>query len=360
MRFVFAALGLVCLAGGALRADQSTVPVQYQEYRVGTIPWGESGSGDCAAMAADLGRRFESATGLHVVSTSCPESDRDGYTASISYLSDFPVEDGQAVNVASLTYSYYGGGEPAEGVFAPERDTSGDLLGMYATFADCAGALADQVSLYRQATGIEPVAVYCTATVSTGFALHIDGFGTPLVRPRHLAATVAGVADGALVAQIVALLQGKGVTVAATGYSDSEISIIFYSNDPNYLEVVSATSRVEMDDAAKLPELGQCQEQLAAGRAAFGKLDSAPVSAACLSNGIDTAFFPNFVFRHPIQGGIPARAWDYGRGPTYATYADCMANRDTVASEFAAATGQPVGGVLCTADDRTTLVSTRP
>jgi hypothetical protein len=105
-----------------------------------------------------------------------------------------------------------------------------------------------------------------------------------------------------------------------------------------------------MLEAAGLPELGQCNDQLTQGQLAFGKLSSAPVSVACLSNGIDTGFFPNFILSHPIVGGVPAAQWDYGPGPTYDSYAECMAARENIGSQFASATGQAVGGVLCTSN----------
>ena len=155
-------------------------PLQYFDYRLGTIPLSSS---SCADVANGVGQRFEAETGLKVGRSECTGQNEQGYQVTISYLAAGPMERLKDLRRVFLAFNYSEYGDVSTGT----DHTSPDTDAMYTSFKDCAADSAAQASLYRAQTGIEPVATYCVSALMGGFSLHIDGFGTPQTAPSHFA-----------------------------------------------------------------------------------------------------------------------------------------------------------------------------
>lgn len=346
MRSRFCLLITTILTAGLLPVTlANTLPTEVYEYRVGIVPWDAGQEEQCKDEAAAMGHRFAQGSGLNVVSTSCSEQNRYGYTASVFYLSEFQVESNPNVHRAWVSFSYQSSTDPdEEGLILPEDQTGGDMTGMYADFPACAASIDKQVALYREMTGLEPIVVYCAEAVTEGYALHIDGFGVPRTLPRHFSANSGDVPNSDFLTGVSQLLQENGATIAEARISGYDTSIVYYSNDLNYLDIPEIATGWLLDST-------ECDEQLASGKEAFTSLGSPPVLLNCFSDGIGTRFFPKFVFRMPIVPEIPAPLWVHNLGPSYNSYGDCMADRASLSTSYAAATGHRVGGIFCLAND---------
>jgi hypothetical protein len=282
--------------------------------------------GSCDQHAQEVASLFAASTRAKSVTGSCHGTDAivdQGKTyrrdiVIVDYLSDLQLAPERSV---------FGGTE-----FQGHSDQTS---GLFATYADCLGAMAKQRALFVTNMGKAPVAAYCTASTSsvhTGFSLTFESFGES---KRHLYSyaqdgMVASDSENVVRAAVSALNQAGANVVWSDAshlfyYSENEITLAV-----EYLGTYSVAS--------------QCSDQLLEAQKIFAKAGLTGVSSFC--DPFDTAVGASSTLK-VVGAGPEIVSDDLGGGSDrYETFADCMSDRDRVIAN-ATSSGRAVLGALC-------------
>ncbi|MBI3298257.1 MAG: hypothetical protein HYZ75_08845 [Elusimicrobia bacterium] len=273
----------------------------------------------CPEAAARLGAALAEAAGVTVSAAICEKAGAGGYDLAIEYRS------AEKLNLVST-------GKVNAGAY----DRGG-----YASKAACEAARAPEAARFAKATGLAPVAVFCTQgkmPIEGSWTLVIDGFGKPELLPQvagtYLFGQVQGFSESTFLAAVRAGLEREGLDVSfvrvkpSIGYS--ELSTLYY-----------AKSRVRLQgtELAKLNTAAQCAEQLAAARTALSG-SREPVVSFCQRTAVGMPYEVAL-----INAGTPAPKASAGY-ETHASYAACMAGRGRM-EDYYRGLGKTVLGSVC-------------
>ncbi|MGE0764821.1 MAG: hypothetical protein AB7N80_16230 [Bdellovibrionales bacterium] len=265
---------------------------------------------DCQAEAQQLANRFQAATGAAV-------------TAAVCRSVQVEEHQGLAYKVLSLGLRYQ-----AEQPFNPYTIQIGKndpALGRgaervaYSSMEGCRQSLAEQTRLYNQQTEISVVSATCFANVSyttaPEYILQVDGFTTkPYPVPKKRLFLFAPFTNSQISATPEAQI---GNLLANAG------AVIVRRNNGAYAYYLEKSVSLNSATLATLEQSTQCEAQIGSTIEIYTKAGNSTVLVFCDAKQLQVVF----------TGGASVSENHFASNTDYATFQECMNDRDFVLSD---------------------------
>ena len=289
-----------------------------QAYKIKKYPAQANG---CHETAADLGARFQQATGIAPIRSRCLDEGAKGYQIEITYESE------KALPLVS-TYGPRGGITP---------------LGRYASREACENAADNELKMFVEETELKPVVSFCTIdgvdSEKVIWFPRIDAFGqakrTPQMGYYHYFAIPKGMTGTQIRDSIFAGLTAKGLRPVAVVFRSrmvyGEAAIHYYGPTREKFLMLEPTRTDTVEQC-----LGQHQEL----QAAFVGTANPPLVSYC-GNPVIGSSEMNVLFVGPLTFVLRASA------ESFKSMAECEAQRPALIAYYKDKLKLPIRLGLC-------------
>lgn len=283
----------------------------------------------CDAEAQSAKERFHRASGIEPYRAECVAG-VDGLDITITYVS------ADRLPFVRAEFGLFGSSDP-DPTFPTGLDLP--LWGTDASLAECRDRLGERRLDFERETGLEAVTWSCFHAMNGGFVARIDGIGSdPASRFYNLPFEFQGKVDQRFADDVSALLEAQGASVREAVPWGGYVVSMYYSPAPVTVDPRTIGFRGQTETAAA------CKTELdEAVRTVATIMGRDPGLARCLPDSYDSTFHLNLAYG--TQERLPSY-WQE-RGPLYATYQSCAADRADALAAFRQATGRDARGVAC-------------
>lgn len=301
-------------------------------YELTSYPANSTG---CAATAASLGQRFSATTGKSVYQAACVQQTRLGYDISLTYrsLDELPL------------------------VSTSKEDGGFGYLGIYRSMEDCARNLSQEVTWFRDATGLEPFLSYCfkeSDINETPYAARIDAFGSASLHPYRFDALVFGaLLDGTdVLDEILSAARSEGInaTMTTVAHDGSENLVVRYFDPPENslarLYYFSAKEFGKFYSYDTVATKNACRAELEDAKAGFATEFTTPSVWFCVW---DQMLFTARLYAVRVKPERDRLFFELAPN-RYETYADCHSDRDRVLEYYRRDLGKDAYAGVCSWD----------
>ncbi len=288
------------------------------EYRAKHFP---GDAEECAAGAAEIGKKLTAATGVKIYLTRCEKGveEAGSLNAVVFYIAP------EKLNRVSTTEQNFG---------LPEH------LSKFEKLADCVEALPAEIKTFETYTGVKAVAAYCYdegyLSPKWRFVVNIDGFGEPKLKPIVMGTALWGKVVGDMQpysTELSASIKALGdVPIAYFVFEELleyRLTIHYYGKKWRSLKTAAfvTTDTVE-----------HCTSQLDAARAAMKKSAKPPLVTLCINHR-------GFEIKSVLDGNERARS--VVAPDRYVTWEECQAAQPKVEKYYLEVLKKKVLGSLC-------------
>ena len=223
-----------------------------------------------------------------------------------------------------------------------------DRIHIFSTEASCKERLVSEVEYFRSVTGLEPWTSFCAIDETyyglKTWALRIDAFGTPAIKPFWAEAFILGSVDGmtesAAEDMIATNFRKSGTDVRLVHFRNDakgmrQFSMLYYNGKPLNIEIHVL--------ASTLNNRAQCQAELSLVSAHIP--EAAGHTVFCADN--------QYVRSFEVVGIVNTGSWFKTKASveTFANYEACHAGRDSLIEMYRNTVGMDVATGLCTKTD---------
>jgi hypothetical protein len=247
-------------------------------------------------------------------------------------------------------FIYYTAGQELPRVSTYPEMLLQDRIHIFPTETSCKERLVSEVDYFKSVTGLEPWTSFCAINetyygVKT-WALRIDAFGNPAIKPFWAEAFMLGSVDGMTETtaeeMIGANFRKTGTDVRLVHFRNDakgmrQFSMLYYNSKPLNIEIQVI--------ASTLDSRSQCQAELSLVSAQVP--DSLPHTVFCADN--------QYVRSFEVVGIVDLGSWFKPKlsVETFANYDACTAGRDSLLEMYRGTVGLDVAAGLCTKTDGT-------
>lgn len=277
----------------------------------------------CHETAAEIGTRFQQATGIATLTSRCLDDSADGYRIEVTYEAEQPA-------ALVSTYTPRGGITP---------------LGRYATKATCEAALAEETKLFEEETTLKALLAYCAIdgvdSEKVKWFPRIDAFGQAKRAPQmgyyHYFAIPKGMDGKQIREKIFAGLTQRGLRPIAVVFRSrlayGEAAVHYYG---------SRGEKFAMVEPTRTPTIEICLAQNQELQNAFVGAANPPLVSYC-GNALVGGSELDVLFLEPLQIDLRPSA------ERFKTFAECEAQRPALITYYKEKLKRPVRLGLCTA-----------
>jgi hypothetical protein len=223
-----------------------------------------------------------------------------------------------------------------------------DRIHIFTTEANCKDRLNPEVEYFKSVTGLEPWTSFCAIDETyyglKTWALRIDAFGSPAIKPFWAEAFMLGSVDGmtetAAEDMISANFKKAVKDVRIVHFRNDakgmrQFSMFYYNNEPLNIEIQVL--------ASTLDNRAQCQTELSLLTTQIS--DASPHTVFCADNPYVRSF--------EVVGIVDVGSWYKPKlsVETFSNYEACVSGRDSLLEMYRGTVGLDVATGLCTKTD---------
>lgn len=251
----------------------------------------------------------------------------------------------KAIHESSVDiFIYYSGSQELPLVSTYPDMVMQDRIHIFSTESSCQEHLATEASYFELKTGLTPFVTYCvldeTYSGLKSWAIRIDSFGTPDVKPFWAESFMVGQVDGMTESAAESLISDtfkrSGIDVRRVHLRNDpkglrQFSMLYYNSKPLSIEIQVLASTLDSRE--------QCQAELATVTSVLNT--STPNTLFCAAN--------NYINAFEVLGVIELTSWFKSKlsVESFKTYLECSQSRDQVLDIYRNTVGLNIATGLC-------------
>lgn len=241
-------------------------------------------------------------------------------------------------------FIYYSGSQELPLVSTYPDMAMQDRIHIFSTEASCQEHLTSEAAYFEFKTGLTPFVTYCvldeTYSGLKSWAIRVDSFGTPEVKPfwaeSFMVGQVDGMTESAAESLIADTFKRSGIDVRRVHLRNDpkglrQFSMFYYNTKPLSIEIQVLASTLDSRE--------QCQTELAAVTSVLNT--TTPNTVFCAAN--------NYINAFEVLGVVELTSWFKSKltVESFKTYSECSQSRDQILDIYRNTVGLNIATGLC-------------
>jgi hypothetical protein len=241
-------------------------------------------------------------------------------------------------------FIYYSGSEELQLVTTYPDMVMQDRIHIFPTETSCQEHLGREASYFEVKTGLTPFVTYCVLDETyyglKSWAIRVDAFGAPEVRPfwaeSFMVGQVDGMTESAAESLIADTFKHSGIDVRRVHLRNDpkglrQFSMLYYNSQPLSIEIQVLASTLDSRE--------QCQTELATVTSVLNT--STPNTLFCAAN--------NYINAFEVLGVVELTSWFKSKlsVESFKTYSECAQSRDQILDMYRNTVGLNIATGLC-------------